>query len=70
MHPLREYRKAKGLTLAQFAVLVGRSFVTVSRWENGLRQPRVDDLQKISEVTGIPLDEMVRASRTAPEAAE
>lgn len=48
---LRQYRLAKGLTLAALAQKVGVTDVSLSRYENG-RMPRRAIVRKISEVTG------------------
>ena len=34
------YRKQKGLTQESFAYIIGVSFATLSRWENGHTVPR------------------------------
>lgn len=61
-HPLRRYRRVRGLTLAQMAAEARTSFVTISRIEGRKQQAGHDLLIRLSDVTGIPIDELVRAS--------
>ena len=56
---IRRNRKAKGLTQAQFAELLDMSEMTIRRWESGERSPRIEELQKISSVLDIPINELL-----------
>lgn len=49
---LRQYRKARNLTLQDIAELVGWSFNKVSRHERGLVNPRTDEIEKYRKATG------------------
>lgn len=49
-------RKIADLTQKGLASAVGVSESTVINWEKGRSEPTVIQAQKISEVTGIPLD--------------
>lgn len=49
-------RKIANLTQKGLALEVGVSESTVINWEKGRSEPTVNQAQKISEVTGIPLD--------------
>ena len=49
-------RKIAELTQKGLASAVGVSESTVINWEKGRTEPTVIQAQKISEVTGIPLD--------------
>lgn len=44
------YRKSRGLTLKQFAEMIGVSEAAVSRWESDKRQPRRDAAQKLRDL--------------------
>ena len=48
-------RREKGLTQRDLANLLSISQNTVSNWENGITEPTVTQLQKISEVFGVSL---------------
>lgn len=61
-HPLRRYRVNRGLTLEQIADKVGVSFVTISRIEGRKQQASHRLLIRLSEATGIPIEDLVRAS--------
>ena len=52
-------RKIAGLTQKQLAFELKVSESTVVNWEKGRSEPTVNQAQKISEVTGIPLDSII-----------
>ncbi|MEC5325203.1 MULTISPECIES: helix-turn-helix domain-containing protein [unclassified Aurantimonas] len=52
---LRALRKAKGLTLAELALSIGRSVGYVSQVERGISAPAIDDLRKLATLFGVPL---------------
>ena len=56
---IRRNRKAKGLTQAQFAELLNMSEMTIRRWESGDRSPRMEELEKISSVLDVPINELL-----------
>ncbi len=47
---IKEYREKKFLSQQDFAELVGVSFVTVNRWENGHFKPTIKTKRKIYEL--------------------
>lgn len=49
---LRDYRRAKGLTLHDMADLVGWGFNMVSRHERGLSKPSPEQVEKYRKATG------------------
>lgn len=49
-------RKIAGLTQKDLANAVDVSESTVINWEKGRSEPTVIQAQKISEITGVPLD--------------
>ncbi len=55
---IRRLRGAKGLTQTQFAELVGVSYVTVNRWENGQSRPNKLAWRRIAEIETPPLHVM------------
>lgn len=54
-HPLKAYREQQDppLSQEQLADLLGRSRVTVTRWESGARKPEAEDLMVIHVKLGI-----------------
>jgi transcriptional regulator with XRE-family HTH domain len=52
-HPLREYRKGRGLTQEALGKELGVTAQTVWRWETGSRRIDSELLASISEKTGI-----------------
>ena len=49
---IREARRAAGLTMAELAERAGTSKPTVSRYENGLVDPRVETLDRLLRACG------------------
>lgn len=58
-HPLRAYRNARGLSMADLADQLGVRTNTIWRWENG-RVPEQAMWARIEKVTGIKPDQIVR----------
>lgn len=52
-------RKAAGIGQAELARRLGVTAVTVFRWEKGTAEAPLPRLRKISEITGIPIDELI-----------
>lgn len=48
--PERDLRQSMNLTQQQFAELLGVSFVTLNRWENGQSKPSAVGLSKLREI--------------------
>ena len=46
-------REEKGLKQEQLGQLVNESVFTISRWENGSRKPKIDDLEKLADSFGV-----------------
>lgn len=53
---LEAARVNANLTQAKLAKILGVSKTTVCNWENGLTEPSLSQLRKISELSGIPMD--------------
>lgn len=56
---IRQLRKAKGLTQAQLAELVGGTKVMVSSYELGTRFPPYTTLVKLAQIFGVSTDYML-----------
>ncbi|WP_157099044.1 helix-turn-helix domain-containing protein [Novosphingobium rosa] len=50
-HPLRKWRKAKGMTLAQCAQQIGTSRQVWSDWERGCHRPGATFMPRIRDLT-------------------
>ena len=56
---LKAARINSGLDQKEFAKYLGVTNLTVSNWELGKSEPNLTQLKKISEVSGIPVDNLV-----------
>lgn len=63
---IKTLRESHGLTQAQFGNLVGVSDKAVSTWENGLKQPRMGVVQKISDYFNIPKSALLDGGESEP----
>lgn len=50
---LIEYRAKNKMTLRDLSELLGVSEGVVSKWENGIRQPKADNLYKINQLINL-----------------
>ena len=57
----RERRRAIGLRREDVAVRAGVSSTTVDNLEQGKRLPRIETLDRIAEVLGVPLADLLAA---------
>lgn len=60
-HPLAKYRADRGITQKALASELGVADLTVWRWENRERTPRIKDARRISDHTGISVSEIIEA---------
>ena len=58
-HPLAIYRREQGLTQQALAEKLDVWPLTVWRWENGKRTPRLDQAKRIAKTTGIPVGDIM-----------
>jgi transcriptional regulator with XRE-family HTH domain len=49
MNWIKKIRESRNLTQADLAKKIGMSILTISRYENDLREPRASDLSKLAE---------------------
>lgn len=56
---LRAYRKASGLTQAQLADKLGKSFRTIQQWEQGESYPNAETLAKLCEIFNCSPNQML-----------
>lgn len=64
---IRSIRTERGISQETLAELMEVSRQTVSKWENGLVYPSADNLAKLSEVFGIPVDAFLKDDWVPPE---
>ncbi|WP_374553218.1 helix-turn-helix domain-containing protein [Sphingobium yanoikuyae] len=57
---LRAWRKSRSLTLVEAADLVPTTHSVWLRWESGERDPNGGSLRRLSEVTGLTTDQILR----------
>ena len=57
---IRKARRGRGkMTQAELAERIGVHEMTVRRWESGERMPDAEAIQKISQVLGVPISELL-----------
>lgn len=54
MNRIKEVRKKKGLSLQQVADAVGLATNTISRYETGKREPKLETWNKLAEYFNVP----------------
>lgn len=54
-HDIRALRKARGLTLTDMALRLGRSVGWMSQVERGLSSPSIADLRAFADIFGVPV---------------
>lgn len=59
---IKSARKAVGITQAELADRLGISYVGVSQWENNLRNPKLETLQRIADALDVPVGELLGAT--------
>ena len=57
---VRFARRGAGLTQKQFAEALGVESITVSRWERGVTTPSLWRLQRVAELTGTHVSDLLR----------
>lgn len=55
---IKEARKTAGLTQKELGERLGVSFQAVAQWENNLRNPKIDTLQKIASALNVSVDSL------------
>lgn len=65
---IRRYREDNALTQQEMGARVGVTAATISRWEQGLREPRGTWRQRLAEVIGVPEAAIIESPSTSPGA--
>lgn len=53
-----------GLGLTDMARMMGVHYTSVWRWEKGIATPNLDNVIRMSEITGVSVGELVRRDET------
>lgn len=56
---IKRLRKEKGMSQEQLAEQLIVTHQAVSKWETGNAQPDIDTLKKLSEIFGVPIEELI-----------
>lgn len=66
MMNLKEIRKERGMTQQQLADSCGMKNTRIANYEAGIREPRLQDAQKIAVVLNCTLDELIGEPKQEP----
>ncbi len=56
---LRAYKNEHGLTVRQLAGLLEEHYSTISLWMNGKREPNMQHIRKIRQITEVPYEQLL-----------
>lgn len=56
MNRIKELRKDAGLTQKEFAKIIGITDASISKYENGEMIPKIDKLEKMSDIFGVTVE--------------
>lgn len=59
MLKLKEFRTKRGLSQADLAKILGLAPSAVSNWEQGTREPNIENLTKIAIVLDVTVDDLI-----------
>jgi transcriptional regulator with XRE-family HTH domain len=63
---IREFREIAGLSQSQLAADLGLNQATVSGWESGRRQPRLEDLYAVADALDVDVSRLLTATARRP----
>lgn len=52
-YTLKQWRAVKGMTLAEVAEMVGKSYGAIWAWENDKAEPKASDIAKLEQIYNI-----------------
>ncbi len=61
--PLRRWRRSQGLKQADLDARLGVPEGSIARWEQTLRIPRKDTLERLADFTGLPVEAIMYPER-------
>ena len=56
---IKQQRKIHDVSQEELSNKSGISVKTIQRWESAERSPRIDELQKVSQVLNVPLEDLI-----------
>ena len=56
---IKDARKKAGMTQEELGKKIGVSGSSMAQWENDLRNPKLDTLQRIASALGVPVQELI-----------
>ena len=56
---IKQARKAVGMSQDELAEHIGANRVTISKYENGLTEPNIDMLRKLSVIFNVSIDDLI-----------
>ena len=60
---MKQIRKEKRMTQEETADRAGVTAVSLSRWENGERNPTFQDVEKVARALGVTMEELTREQK-------
>ena len=66
MNAIKQFREARGLKQTELAEKIDISTVTLSRYENGEREPRASELVKMAQLFGCTVDDLLSENPQIP----
>lgn len=66
MENLTRIREERGLTQKELGRLIGVAEATISNYENGKREPKLDKLVALADALNVSIDELVRGKEKEP----
>ena len=59
MKGIARCRKKAKMTQSELAILLGVTLMTISNYERGVREPSIENLKRMSEIFGVPIEELI-----------
>lgn len=56
---IKAARRAAGITQKELGEKLGISFQSVAQWENDLRNPKIETLQRLADALGVPVADLL-----------
>lgn len=64
---LKFLRLSNGMTQADLAKRLKKDYTTIGKWEKRERTPKLEEVVRIAEVFGVPLNEIITEDLTNPK---
>ena len=56
---IKAARRKAGMTQKELGAKLGVAYQTLAQWENDLRNPKLDTLQRIASALGVPVQDLI-----------